>query len=267
MSETTSAAPRVFISYSWSSPPHEQRVLDLAERLAGDGIHVVIDKYDLKEGQDLNSFMEQMVKDPEIKKVLIICDKVYAEKADSRKGGVGTESQIISFEVYRKVDQHKFVGVVFEANNGEAYLPVFLKGRFYIDMSSPEREAENYERLVRAVYEKPLYRRPTIGKPPDYLLENEQSVLMTRGQFRLVKDAVLQSRPYIKSRMHDYLERLLLALEDLRPQELSIANAEEKILSSIGGFLRYRNEYIEFLDLLCTQTDVVANWDVLVDFF
>jgi len=44
--------PKVFISYSWSSPQHEQWVLDLAERLSGDGIIVVLDKWDLKEGQD-----------------------------------------------------------------------------------------------------------------------------------------------------------------------------------------------------------------------
>jgi hypothetical protein len=37
--------------------------------------------------------MEKMVTDPEISKVLIVSDKMYAEKADGRAGGVGTETQ------------------------------------------------------------------------------------------------------------------------------------------------------------------------------
>ena len=44
--------PRVFVSYSWSSPAHENWVLQLATELRGEGIDVVLDKWDLKEGQD-----------------------------------------------------------------------------------------------------------------------------------------------------------------------------------------------------------------------
>ena len=42
-----------------------------------------------------------MVSDTEIQKVLIISDKKYADKANGRDGGVGTETQIISAEVYK----------------------------------------------------------------------------------------------------------------------------------------------------------------------
>ena len=42
-----------------------------------DGIYVVLDKWELKEGQDKYAFMERCVSDPEICKVLIICDKAY----------------------------------------------------------------------------------------------------------------------------------------------------------------------------------------------
>ena len=35
-------------------------------------------------------------------KGLIISDKKYADKANGRDGGVGTETQIISAEVYKK---------------------------------------------------------------------------------------------------------------------------------------------------------------------
>jgi hypothetical protein len=47
---------------------------------------VTIDKWDLKEGHDAIKFMEKMVTDPEIKKVIVVLDRAYAEKADGRKG-------------------------------------------------------------------------------------------------------------------------------------------------------------------------------------
>ncbi len=44
--------PKVFISYSWTSPKHEEWVLELVKRLVSDGVDVVIDKWYLKEGHD-----------------------------------------------------------------------------------------------------------------------------------------------------------------------------------------------------------------------
>lgn len=131
--------PKVFISYSWTSQPHQNQIIEWAERLASNGVDIVLDVFDLKEGRDKNSFMERMVTDKEVSHVLVISDKEYAKKADARKAGVGTESQIISEEVYDKVDQSKFIPVIVEVDeNNKPYLPVFLKSRIWIDFSSPE---------------------------------------------------------------------------------------------------------------------------------
>jgi len=99
------ATPKVFISYSWTST---DRVIELAQRLMQDGVEVVLDKWKLKEGQDKYLFMEQCVTDDSINKVLMVCDKTYAEKANKRKGGVGDETMIISTEVYGKAKQELF---------------------------------------------------------------------------------------------------------------------------------------------------------------
>ena len=45
-------SPKVFISYSWTTPEHEQRVLDIATELVESGIDAILDKWDLKEGDD-----------------------------------------------------------------------------------------------------------------------------------------------------------------------------------------------------------------------
>src|ERR1700753_3456486 len=90
------SSPKVFISYSWASPTHRESVRKWADRLIEDGIEVIIDIYDLKEGHDKYAFMEKMVTDSAVTHVLVVCDSTYSEKADARKAGVGTESQIIS---------------------------------------------------------------------------------------------------------------------------------------------------------------------------
>ena len=129
----------------------------LATELRENAVDVIINKWDLKEGHDAHAFMEKMVTDPSIQKVVIVCDKVYAEKADDRSGGVGTETQIISPEVYPKEDQNKFVAVVTEKDDqGKAFLPVYYRSRIYIDLSDSDTYAKNFEQLLRWIYDKPL---------------------------------------------------------------------------------------------------------------
>ena len=126
---TEDRIPKIFISYSWSS---DEMVLALAERLVSHGIDVVLDKWDLKEGQDKYVFMERCVNDPEITKVLIICDKAYAQKANDRTGGVGDETVIISSELYGNTGQEKFIPIIAEKDEeGNPYVPTYIKTRIY----------------------------------------------------------------------------------------------------------------------------------------
>jgi hypothetical protein len=163
--------PKAFISYSWTSPGHQGQVRLWAERLLNDGIEVIVDVFDLKEGHDKYFFMERMVVDPDITHVLVFSDRAYAEKADARQAGVGTESQIISSGIYAKVDQSKFIPIVCEfAEDSDPCLPVFLKSRIWIDFSSQEAANQNWEKLVRLLYNKPLNQKPKIGRTPAYIL-------------------------------------------------------------------------------------------------
>src|SRR5262245_27474731 len=148
MPEVNDTPPKAFISYSWTGSDHQEWVLKLATDLRESGVDVIFDVWDLKEGDDKYVFMEQMVTNPDVKKVLIICDKAYAEKADARKGGVGTETQIISAEVYDQVirigQQQKFVAIIAERDvAGQPYLPTYLKPRLYIDMSTTDLRIDN----------------------------------------------------------------------------------------------------------------------------
>ncbi|WP_225903815.1 toll/interleukin-1 receptor domain-containing protein [Anaerocolumna chitinilytica] len=177
--------PKVFISYSWSS---DVQVLELAQRLVSHGINVVIDKWDLKEGQDKYAFMERCVNESEITKVLIICDKAYAQKANNRTGGVGDETVIISSEIYGNIKQEKFIPVIAEKDEeGKPYVPTYIKTRIYIDLSDPDTYEEEYEKLLRNVYEKPQFMRPKLGKRPEWIDEEKTDFFPLKDLIRQIR--------------------------------------------------------------------------------
>ncbi len=163
--------PKVFVSYAWTSTDHQGQVRSWADRLLADGVDVILDVYDLKEGYDKHAFMERSVRDPLVTHVLIVCDRGYAEKADTRQAGVGTETQLISKEVYEKVEQSRFIPIICEfRSDGTPYLPAFLSSRIGIDFSTPEKVELNWERLLRLLHNRPLLVKPALGNAPAYLL-------------------------------------------------------------------------------------------------
>ncbi len=182
--------PKVFISYSWTSPEHEQFVLDLATALTSHGVDAILDKWDLKPGQDKYVFMESMVVDPKVCRVLVICDNKYQEKANARAGGVGTETQIISSELYGKVKQTKFIPIICEYDDdGEPCLPVFMKGLIYIDLSTDERYGEGLDQLLRLIYDQPFHQKPKLGAPPAFVTGNGASYVRELGAaIRAIQD-------------------------------------------------------------------------------
>ena len=241
--------PRVFISYSWSSLQHKKWVSDFAERLSGDGIFVVLDKWSLKEGQDKHVFMEKMINDPDINKVLVICDKEYQTKANNREGGVGTETQLISKEVYDNTGQEKFIPIIKDFDSeGEPCLPHFISNRIYIDLSSEEIFEENYEKLIRNLYNKPSSRRPSLGTPPAYITAEEPIVLKTSHKVAQVKSAILNDRKSTQGLIYDYLDKFLLSLESFRLQRGSRSDFDESVSESIEQMLPLRDDFIEFIN-------------------
>ncbi|MEH2521572.1 hypothetical protein V1279_007145 [Bradyrhizobium sp. AZCC 1610] len=240
------AGPKTFISYSWTSPAHERWVMDLATELVEKGVQVILDKWHLREGHDAVQFMESMVVDPEVTKVVIVSDKRYAEKADKRRGGVGTESQIMSGEIYKKTDQTKFVAVLSELDeDGAPCLPTFLGSRKYIDMSSDDRYATNFEQLLRWLYDKPMFVMPTLGEMPEFLKEDTLPS-PTRSKAKRATELTRNSAASAPVAMNNYLESLIAALENFRidPNHKDFPQA---VLDSIDAFLPYRNEFIEFM--------------------
>lgn len=160
-------APKVFISYAWAN---KNFVLRFAQDLTKDGIDVIIDEWNLKPGNDKYAFMESMVRDKTIERVLIMCDRVYKERADNRQGGVGDETVIISPQLYQEMEQTKFVPIVLEHDDeGNPCKPIYINSRIHFDFSSEDNYEYNYLQLLRFLYSEPYYIKPKIGQKPDLL--------------------------------------------------------------------------------------------------
>lgn len=269
--DTTANAPKVFISYSWTSQAYADRVVELAERLRGDGVDVVLDRWHLREGHDKHAFMERSVTDPQISRVLILCDPLYAERADGRAGGVGTEALIISPNVYREAAQEKFVPVLMEKTaSGDVRVPTYLDGRIYIDLSDPEREAQGYEQLLRNIFGKPALAPPPLGKRPSFL-DDDAPQLRTGFSLKAYKDAVLRSQPVQGGRLEDYLDRLAEAFAEERFSEQANvsdhAALDEWAADSVTRFTAYRNEFLDLIAFISRYGDFSDAGQRLHNFF
>jgi len=263
--------PKVFISYSWTSDEYADWVRTLAEKLRTNGVDVILDRWRLRPGQDKYVFMEQMVTDPDIKKVLILCDKRYAERADRREGGVGTESTIISQEVYNQVAQEKFIPVITERGpNGGIYLPTFIKSRIYIDLSDPNLFERGYEDLLRTLTGRPASEEPPLGKPPAYLFETDRPTSPTTFALRAFESALMNDKRHSTGLARDYLDRLFESLSNLQIDTESTKGKDERealMLKGLEDWNPLRDEWVSFLRLICRYGTDPRLFDTIPPFF
>ncbi len=140
--------PTVFISYSWTPISNQETVFTLINQMRNDGIDVIYDKECLYPGQNINYFMEQALRDNKVDKIIVVCNKEYAEKANQRTGGVGHEAGIIISEVKSSPLQTRIIPVAVETDEGgKPFLPTALSEVYYIDLT---RE-HGYSELVSAI--------------------------------------------------------------------------------------------------------------------
>lgn len=264
MSQDHIEPKKVFISYSWTTQEHQTWVLDLATRLTEDGVDVILDKWDLREGQDTTFFMEGMRK---ADKVLIICDQGYASKANARKGGVGTETQIITPEIYGDVEQQKFIPIIAERDeNGKHLIPIFIESRLYVDLSDVDLYEENYEQLLRSIYQRPLHKKPSLGKAPSYLFEDEPDHHKTSSIIRQMKSSSDRNPSRLKHQWNDFADEFFISLSEYRIDQVdNPSELDELVVQKIDKLLFLRNDFIVALELMVIHDFVET--DQLIEFF
>lgn len=160
--------PRVFISYTGENPANREWVKAFATKLRQNGINARVDLFHLKPGYDLPQWMtnELIMAD----KVLLICDKYYVEKADSRKGGVGWEAMIIQGDLLSQNHSDKYVCIVREDSIDQA-MPIFMRSRYALQWVETEIAGKKFEELLYFLFDCNV--EPEIGPVPQFIYDRK----------------------------------------------------------------------------------------------
>jgi hypothetical protein len=251
--------PKVFISYSWTSEDYKAWIRDLGTQLLEDGVEVVLDQWEDLVGDDLNAYMETMVDEEAVTHVLLVCDEAYQQKANKREGGVGTEAQIVSPNLYGTIRQERFVPIIAEKDDeGRPYLPTYLGSRMAIDLSDRQFDAD-YEELLRVLYRRPKHTKPDRGNPPEWLFEEDiqkadddvDQPLATADSFSRARRAIAHAEPGARRATKNYLQALNGVLEKKAGEaEASEGELWETIEAQIDALFRYQRQFIDLVELI-----------------
>lgn len=170
---STKQSKKVFISYSWDSDEHKLWVRSFATRLRKDGIDVILDRWHAVPGDQLPRFMEEAVRESDF--VLCICTPNYKERSDKRGGGVGYEGDVMTSEVFINRDHRKFIPVL-RTGEWQYTGPVWLQGKYYIDLRDDPYSEQNYQDLLATLHNR-REEPPPIGSDPAPKSENDHDDL------------------------------------------------------------------------------------------
>lgn len=235
-----------------------------------DTVDVILDRWSLKDGHDIHSFMEEMVKSEDVFRVLIISNKKYAEKADGREGGVGTETQIITPNIYSKEKQEKFIPIVIERDeNGEPYLPIYLKSRKYIDFSRVETFEDSYEELLRNILEAPSLPKPKLGnKPPSYITESTINLSDTNNKLRTIQNQVSKNGTLPIKELYNFIELFSDKLWNFQVTNIpnDILLYGDELINTLKSYKPLRDDFIKFIDIISAYNSDESS-ELIIEFF
>src|SRR6266568_6694830 len=109
-------ALKVFISYSHDSDEHKDRVLELSDRLRGDGVDCRIDQYEQSPAEGWPQWCDRQIEKSIF--VLVACTKIYlhrfnGEEEPGRGLGGTWEGHIITQELYNAQGKNtKFIPIL-----------------------------------------------------------------------------------------------------------------------------------------------------------
>lgn len=162
--------PRVFISYTGADTENGKWVKDLACRLRKCGVNARLDLFHLKPGQDLPQWMTNEVIMAD--KVLLICDKNYADRADNRKGGVGWETMIIQGDMMSGQKQGKYIAILRDPDIDKS-LPIYVKSTYALNWSNREITDKEFNEFLLNLFDCNI--EPPLGEIPDFIKEKLMS--------------------------------------------------------------------------------------------
>jgi hypothetical protein len=151
---TPKESVRVFISHTSKTDDAVEWVKSLALYLIDQGVQARLDRFHLRRGMDLPQWMCNEL--ALAKKVVVVCDEAYKQKADGRLGGVGWETMIIQGDIAALPPESTKYQVVVRAPDMEKGLPLYLRTRYAFHAPNPKLDKEFREELVKELLDLPI---------------------------------------------------------------------------------------------------------------
>ncbi|NMG19584.1 SEFIR domain-containing protein [Brasilonema bromeliae] len=167
----TPPPPKVFISYSWDSDEHKNRVLGLANSLKNYGIDSKIDRYQQSPREGWYRWMMNQIEESDF--VLVVCtDKYNLRYQNKEKRGQGRgatwEGGLIIADLYEAQGMNdKFIPILLSPEY-EKDIPSSLKTYTVYRLFDPKDDPKipgGFQELYRRLMDQPECEEPKLGKP------------------------------------------------------------------------------------------------------
>lgn len=224
----------VFVTYSWDSEEHNEKVIAFTNFLRDNGFNAEMDKMIIQQetSKDFKVMMHKAMTD--YKKVIVILSSSYKEKAEKFKGGVGNEYTLILKDI--EENPNKYILVSFNGYKNEI-IPLFFKDREIINLS--ENNEEEKRKLFAKLLDKQLYKFVEVSnKLP--VIEPQ----ITPSLFSENKETLSEITLNVKTGNASYFAKKLKNIElDL---SLSFKNINSKILTEYCVEIYYPKNTLSF---------------------
>jgi hypothetical protein len=284
------ADTKVFISYSWDSPDHKERVLQLANTLRAEvGVDADIDTYvrarpPFTPAQGWDLWMQERLEWAEF--VLIVCTETYKRRFEGTENpgkglGVSWEGTIIRQNLYNNQQRDtKFIPVVFPSSD-LANVPLILNSKDKYILEDKQSYTELCYRLRKQnTVVKPEIVRKELPPPPKPTLFNPQpfqnsSIETSPGFLNLdqAEDSAVKKKQVKQEGQEQITQLNQKQQEEEKRQIAQKRRAEKKQKNSITRYKKLFEEFafdgdissIEFDILQALQEELGLNdWDVSV---
>ncbi|AQR64075.1 hypothetical protein BXU06_02645 [Aquaspirillum sp. LM1] len=131
------------------------------------GVDARLDHFHLKPGMDVPQWMtNELIK---ARRVLLVCDVHYAEKADMRKAGVGWETMIIQGDMLVQGEQNSKY-IVISVGDFEQNTPIYMKSR----LAMPQEQVDaDITGLLELIFE--VETAPALGPVPTWVQQRRSA--------------------------------------------------------------------------------------------
>ena len=127
-----------------------------AFRLKGNGLEVVVDRWNLKLGDSITRFMETAVESCDF--VLLICTPQYKLRAEKRTGGVGYEHDLMTARKLASGEHAKFIPIL-RAGTWYTATPTWIAGQLGVDLRGKNYAEDNFQNLVDHLLKSSIHKR------------------------------------------------------------------------------------------------------------